>query len=460
MSSRTTLYTVVLLVLVCLACQKFQRPAFRSSGGTGGPTDALFTDAPNPVSVSVELEAKNAQTATVSKQGGQLKATDAAGNRFTLDIPAGALVMDTEITMTPVGAIGDLPVKNGLVGAVQFKPDGLFLYEDAVLTIEPAKNVPVENQILFGYLGKGQDLYLATPGKDFHQIQVRVPHFSGFGLGSGMATDRAALLLKRAADHEVRIQQQVADLLSRERQSQLLGNPPGDLSSLAEYFKSYYGLVVRPRMLAAGSSCENGKLAIQTLLGYERQMQLLGFESNNSTQELAGLMETVHAKCREEKVKECQAKVDPKILIQFELGFERQKQLLGLGESTSLGNIAEEAIKICGQSYKVSGSSNGVAFSGTICRVNQPFVLNVTFPGGSGKQTFTPSSDSGGSVAEASSGGDCVATGGGPYTITIDEAGVATLKLTVSATLTCPNISNSRTLTFSLPLQPASGGCP
>ena len=59
--------------------------------------------------------------------------------------------------------------------------------------------------------------------------------------------------------------------------------------------------------------------------------------NNNSMQDLTALMETVYTKCREEVIKECQAKVDPKILIQFELGYERQKQLLGLGGRKSLG---------------------------------------------------------------------------------------------------------------------------
>ncbi|MBK8422080.1 hypothetical protein [Candidatus Villigracilis saccharophilus] len=413
MNKRMTWYTVVLFIVTSLACQTLSF----GGGGTGTSTDALFTDPSDPVNVAVELETQQAQTATISPEGGQITAVDIAGNRFTLDIPAGALVVDTEITMTPVGSMNGLPLTNGLVGAVQFEPDGLFLYQDAILTIEPIQELPLENQIIFGYVGSGQDLHLASPGPDLDRIQVRVPHFSGFGLGSGMATDRATLLLKRAADHEIRIQQQVADLLTREREAQLQGQESSvDLSALTEYFKSYYGLVVRPRMLAAGSSCANGKLAIQTLLGYERQKQLLGMDdgNNNSMQDLIALMDTVYAKCREEAVKECQAKVDPKILIQFELGYERQKQLLGLGGGNpSVANILEEAVRICGQSYSISGGADEFFGTGTICSIEQPWTIS-----GSGVTvTFTPSSANGGSYSYSGSMSGIDVSGSGSYTV-------------------------------------------
>jgi hypothetical protein len=427
----------------------------KDGGGTGKATDSLFTDKANPINVTVTLEDQNAQKAVISPEGGQLTAQDAAGNRFTLDIPKGAVDADTEISMIPVASMDGLPLKNGMVGAVQFEPDGLFLNADAILTIEPAQEVPAENQILFGYQGTGQDLHLAMPGPDKQQIQIRVPHFSGVGLGSGISADRAALLLSRAADHEIRLQQQAADYLTKQRDS---GN--SDITGLKDTFQSYYGLVVRPRLLAAGSSCENGKLAIQTLLGYDRNMQLLGLgdDSSNTMQDLAALMDKIYSKCREEKVKECQAKISPQILIQFETGFERQRQLLGYESGKSIADIVKDAIKTCGQSFLIKGSSNKVDFNGTICSLDKPFDLTETFPGGTGKITFTPSDALGGIISESASGSGCTQTGEGPYEITIDENGTGVLKFTATAHLTCPMVDSSRTVEFSLPLQPAPEG--
>lgn len=389
--------------------------------GTGGPSDDLFTDQADPVGVTVQLEAAGSETAMVSPDGGQLTAEDAFGNRFTLDVPAGALLIDTQITMTPVASIDDLPLTNGMVGAVQFEPDGLFLYEDAILTIDPAQDVPLENQILFGYLGSGQDLHLAIPGPEFDEIQVRVPHFSGFGLGSGIGTDRAALLLKRAADHEVRIQQQVADFLARQKEVRAAGGEGADLSALLPFFESYYGLVVRPRMLAAFSSCANSTGAIQTLLGDERLRQLLGFgRGSQAMQELVDLMKTGHARCREEVVKECKAKVDPTILIQFEIGYQRQLQLLGAGEATPLASIVEEAVKTCGQSYSISGGADEFFGTGTICSIEQPWTVT-----GSGVTvTFTPSSANGGAYSYSGSMSGFSVSGTGEYTVVYQD-GVA-----------------------------------
>ena len=50
-----------------------------------------------------------------------------------------------------------------------------------------------------------------------------------------------------------------------------------------------------------------------------------------------------------------------------------------------------------GKSYRVSGESNQVSFSGEICSLDKPFVIEGTFPGGSAKTSFAPSSGAGGS---------------------------------------------------------------
>jgi|WetSurMetagenome_2_1015567.scaffolds.fasta_scaffold20036_3 hypothetical protein len=372
----------------------------KDGGGTGKATDSLFTDKANPINVTVSLEDQNAQTAVISPDGGQLTATDAAGNRFTLDIPKGALAADTEISMIPVKSMEGLPFKNGMVGSVQFEPDGLFLYEDAFLTIEPAQAVPVENQILFGYRGTGQDVHLEIPGPDKQKIQIRVPHFSGVGLGSGMATDRAALLLSRAADHEVRIRQQAADYITKQRES-----GADDLSGITDLFQSYYGLVVRPRMLAASSSCENGKLAIQTVLGFERERQLLGSaeDSSNAIKDLDALMDTIYAKCREEKIKECKMNKSPEVLIQFELGYERQRQLLGHSPIESIEDLLKEAIKICGmQTYHVIDTPGAPgSWSGAcIDDLSKPFSVKFTTVGTTMSFNLSPSSSTAGSLVE------------------------------------------------------------
>ena len=116
------------------------------------------------------------------------------------------------------------------------------------------------------------------------------------------------------------------------------------------------------------------------------------------------------------------------------------------------------------QSYRVSGESNNVSFTGEICSLNKPFSIDATFPGGKAKTMFTPSSAAGGSTTVSGGGGGCVHSGGGDYTVKTKEDGSATLSWTTTDKIVCPGpvpFNNSRTVTFTLPLQPAPDlSCP
>ena len=107
-----------------------------------------------------------------------------------------------------------------------------------------------------------------------------------------------------------------------------------------------------------------------------------------------------------------------------------------------------------GNSFRVSGSSNGVSFTGEICSLNKPFDIAAKFPGGTATTSFSPSDDASGSTTVSGGGGGCTHSGGGNYTISTAADGTATLKWTTADTIKCPGFSNSRTATFSLPLQP------
>jgi hypothetical protein len=104
-----------------------------------------------------------------------------------------------------------------------------------------------------------------------------------------------------------------------------------------------------------------------------------------------------------------------------------------------------------GKSYRVSGTSNGVSFKGEICNVNTGFLLDATFPGGTANVNFWAD----GSTNTDGGGNGCKMTGAGSYTLTFAENGTGTLKWTTTDKLACPGFSNSRTATFTLPLQPA-----
>jgi hypothetical protein len=119
------------------------------------------------------------------------------------------------------------------------------------------------------------------------------------------------------------------------------------------------------------------------------------------------------------------------------------------GKIAKLVKIGEE----CQKAYTVSGESNQVSFTGQICRLDKPFVIDATFPGGgSAKTNFKPKDAISGETIVTGGGGDCTQTGGGSYTVTINEDGNGIIKWTTTDTLTCPSIKQTRTGTFSLPL--------
>jgi len=114
-----------------------------------------------------------------------------------------------------------------------------------------------------------------------------------------------------------------------------------------------------------------------------------------------------------------------------------------------------------GQQYTVSGTSGPVTFSGQICSLDKPFVINGTFGNGSETQTFTPSSSTSGTVQESGNSGGCTQSGGGTYKITLNEQGSGTLEFTETVTGVCGSFSNTKTVTFKVSLTPASGlSCP
>ncbi len=113
-----------------------------------------------------------------------------------------------------------------------------------------------------------------------------------------------------------------------------------------------------------------------------------------------------------------------------------------------------------GQSYTVSGESNGVNFSGTICSIEKGFGLDATYPGGTANVAFAPV---GNNVVNVDGGGNgCVQTGAGTYTLSFQNDGTGTLTWTTTDTLTCPGTPDiTRTETFTVQLLPASAiSCP
>jgi hypothetical protein len=350
---------MLLAVLALTACQQsptppggvdsHSAPTSKPAAKPAGPTNDyqyIFDATPDPINIRVSLETAQSVEATIPVEGGTLSATGSDGTTYTLEIPSDALLTETTIKMTPAASVSDLPFGGQQTYAVQLEPEGLFFNNFATLTIVPSQELPVDQQIFFGYKADGQELTLAAPVVDSTEIKLQLLHFSGYGVTKGFLADTEPVRQRLGGDAETRLQSEAAEVLGRERQRQLLGQESDvDLNEFfTEIMKQFEEQVVKPRVAAAGESCAAGRLALQTVLGLERQRQLLGMsEEGTFTQQATDLMQTVTHVCVQEEYEMC---VDDHIIhrmIPVWLGLERQSQLLGITEAGGTTPELEEA---------------------------------------------------------------------------------------------------------------------
>jgi hypothetical protein len=153
---------------------------------------------PVPEQATPEVDGARATTVTIGAAGGTVEAAAADGTIYRLDVPAGALVVDEAITLTPVVAIPDLPLRRGLVAAVEFGPDGLQLHRPATLTVTLPDAPDTTDLVGFGYAGAGERLHLDFVEAAGATLTLRLTHFSALGAALAAPEDLAALAAQTA----------------------------------------------------------------------------------------------------------------------------------------------------------------------------------------------------------------------------------------------------------------------
>ena len=267
---RTTIIAILLIVLTSLitGCK----------AASDQDVSWIFETPTNPVDVAVELDTERTVEALIPLEGGSISATGADGTLYTLKIPADALLNETTIGLTPVTSIAGMPFGGEPTYAVQLSPEGLFLYNFATLTITPAEDFPLDEQIVFGYLEDGLDLILAPPVVDSNEIKILVQHFSGNGVTKGFLADIEPERQRLGGTTERILENAISIELALTRQG-AVGKARRDL--FAKLLRQYEEEVVKPRVAAAGESCANGELAIETVLRLDGIRQLLGLSEGS-----------------------------------------------------------------------------------------------------------------------------------------------------------------------------------
>ena len=136
----------------------------------------------NPLNLEMTLAAEKAVEAEIGPEGGTLETTGPGGTRFTLEIPAGALVGPETIRMTPTSSIEGLPLEDTPTYAVHLEPENLFFLEPAHLRIQPQEVDPQRLQVPFGTRHGGEDFHLQTGRQSDDGVEIIVPHFSEAGM--------------------------------------------------------------------------------------------------------------------------------------------------------------------------------------------------------------------------------------------------------------------------------------
>ena len=292
MSKVKLVIVVIILLTVSASCDTSNAPAID------------FVTSGKSLDVKVQLDKKQATSAMVPRTGGSVSLSAADGSKFTLDVPAEALEADTMITMTAVKSLDGAPLDNNTPTAVQLGPSGLFFKEIATLTIVPAKEIPIKEQIVFGYEGDGQDYHLAAVDPRSKGIKIKLMHFSGAGVGSGSDAAWAANLMIQASNADTRLAQKLGEAIQTDRRADLLGGDSNLSGAMIEsFFEQFYDQVVRKEMAAAELDCKFAQKALDDLILLERMRQILGPSEPDSVK-TAGFAEKalrlgeIGAKCR------------------------------------------------------------------------------------------------------------------------------------------------------------------
>jgi hypothetical protein len=324
------------------------------SDGSAAAANATLL-APHPNSVSVTLDTAKATTAVIPATGGTLTATGTDGSVFTLIIPDKALGSDEKVTMTPLSAVNGLPFSGGLVAGVQLEPDGLELFQMATLTIKPAKDVPIANQVAVSYHGSGDNLHM-QPLDPTSGISMHILHFSGDGVASGSTgeiEEQAKNPPTDAADQAAQqIDAEAAAAIAAERQAAIQGtaSDPAAAANVANILKgtlnNWFDQVVEPKVAAAQADYTLTDDALYNALVWLRRLALLGAEDAHQAQfeRLTTQVQDLRKAFEKALGDRCISQHDLSAVLPL-LSLERQFQLLGI--QTAADQSPLDTVKKC-----------------------------------------------------------------------------------------------------------------
>lgn len=302
-----------------------------------------------PLDLVVTPSEANLAQRVVGPTGGSVSATGPDGTVYRLEVPAGALLMDTPITMTPLADVTGYPFAaepERRVG-VQLAPNGLEFQTSATLMIEPQGGVPQGSVAMLSYRAQGRDAGVELPDESADGLTLSIDHFSGYtAVWPIKEAEWRQLARQKQELAEWRMTSELNALLAFRRGMILAGADPrtiySDLDLAREYMPQYVSDILQPRLEAAGVGCSEGQRAIATWFGFWRTLQLLGLAEDPAFFPTIGLTTYTNANdlpeavllntvttCQREALARCLATGDFFGLYRVYFSLQRVVELLG-----------------------------------------------------------------------------------------------------------------------------------
>ncbi|KAF0191633.1 MAG: hypothetical protein FD166_3760, partial [Bacteroidetes bacterium] len=175
----------------------YQLVTLTAAGESGASSLQIQTQPrnPNPLTVQASFEYDLVVTALIGPEGGVLSLTDSKGINYLLEIPANAILLEMEVSMTPVSDISNWPLDGKLLAGVHLEPDGWLMYEPAMLTITlPETSDDGLAQMGFGFNGGGEEFHLTTAHLQPMQLSTQLDSATYFVRNSNQQSVRVIRL--------------------------------------------------------------------------------------------------------------------------------------------------------------------------------------------------------------------------------------------------------------------------
>lgn len=228
------------------------------SAGAPSSQKELQAFSEQAATVQVALDDSLAVVQTIGPAGGSIRLADAQGTQYVLSFPPQALAVLTNITVTPVASIADLPFA-ALAAGVRIEPEGLIPATSVGLAITPSTPVPQGDQLTFGFRGLDGELYLTPPRARQAALVIPVHRLGGYGLATGSAADLAAQLLRVPSREEDHFAQRLAGLLLPLRRAGNLGPLP---ATVLQLFQTEYATAIKPLLGPIGLGTAHDSLRL------------------------------------------------------------------------------------------------------------------------------------------------------------------------------------------------------